>query len=99
METKQYIKTRLKCDTTASEVLTDVNNNRIQYMLLFEESVNTDDIKNTIRRLSADMTVSLSVSEIRPCKYRFSSFEIVVEEQSRREGVDNMQHALDSFES
>lgn len=97
MNSPQFIRAKLVNRTNAECSGRRAENNRYHYTLKFEESIGVDWLEEQVSKASAETDTSLELYKIRPSGMH--AFEIEVRELARREGIDDSQVGLDSFES
>jgi len=96
MESPEFIRAKLVSRTNASCSDQEVKNNRYHFFLRFEESIGLDWLYTQVSKLSKDMEADLELWEVHPSGV--NDFEIEIRETERREGIDDSQKGLDSFE-
>jgi len=96
-ESKEFIRAKLVNRTNADCSSTEAKNNRWHYFLKFEKDIGWDWLHAQIGKACSELDVQIEVWKIRPSGV--ADFEIEVREVERREGIDNSQHDLSSFES
>lgn len=97
MESPQFVRAKLVSRTNADCSDQEAKNNRYHYTLKFEQSIGWDWLYHEISKCSGELDVTLEPWKINPSGV--ADFEIEVREVERREGIDDAQIGLDSFES
>lgn len=97
MESPQFIRAQLVSRTNADCSDQEAKNNRYHYALRFEQSIGWDWLYQQVSKCSAELDASLELYKIRPSG--MADFEVEVREVQRREGIDDSQIGLDSFEA
>jgi hypothetical protein len=96
MKSPEFIRAKLVNRTNADCSSHEAKNNRYHYQLRFEESIGFDLLETQVNKCSHNIGIQLELWKIRPSGV--SDFEVEVREVSRREGIDDGQRGLDSFE-
>jgi hypothetical protein len=96
MKSAEFIQAKLENRLTADCSSKEVKNNRYHYSLRFDENIGWDWTSAQVDKCSAEIGVSLELWKVRPSGV--GDFEIEVREVARREGIDDSQAGLDSFE-
>lgn len=96
-ESPQFIRAKLENQLQAACSDQRVSNNRYIYSLRFEEDIGWDWAYTQVRKVNANIDRSIEPWKI--CPSGVNDFEIEVREVAQREGIDDSQMGLDSFES
>lgn len=96
MNSPQFIRAKLVSRTNADCSEQEVKNNRWHYFLKFEQSIGWEWLYSQVRKTSNEIETPLELWEIHPSGV--NDFEVEVREVERREGIDDSQRGLDSFE-
>jgi hypothetical protein len=97
MKSPQFIRAKLSNQTNADCSREKVKNNRIHYLLKFEEDIGWDWLYTQVKKTTDKTETELELWKIRPSGV--SDFEVEVREVDRREGIDNSQRGLTEFEA
>lgn len=95
-KSKEFIRAKLENRLQAACSTSAVKNNRIHYFLRFDEAIGFDWVHAQVKKASAEIGTPLEMWKIRPSGMK--DFEVEVREIERREGIDDSQRGLDSFE-
>lgn len=98
MTDPDFIESKLSIQTNAVASDRNVNNNRWHYRLLFDENIGWDWLVAQVDKVSAQATCPLEAYKIGPVEDTVGRMVVEVRELQRREGIDDGQYGLDSFE-
>lgn len=96
-KSKAFIRSNLVNYTNADCSDVEAKNCRYHYTLKFEEDIGWDWIYSQIRKCASAVDTQLEPYKIRPSGMH--AFEVEIREVQRREGIDDNQRGLDSFEN
>lgn len=96
-ESTAYIRSKLVNYLEADCSDENVKNNRVHYRLRFESDRGWAWMEKQVDKLNRDLSVTLELYEI--CPSGVNDYEIDVREIERREGVDDDQIGLGTYES
>lgn len=93
-----FIESKLSILTNAAASDRNVKNNRWYYRLLFDENIGWDWLVAQVDKVSAQATCPLETYKVGPVEDTVGRMVVEVRELQRREGIDDGQYGLDSFE-
>ena len=96
MKSPEFIQTKLEARANASRSSFEVKHNRYHYSLVFTESIGVSWLYAQVQKASAETETPLELWEVHPGSD--ATFEAEVRETNRREGIDDNQNSLSSFQ-
>jgi hypothetical protein len=98
MTDPDFIESKLSIQTNAVASERTVKNNRLYYRLVFDENLGWDWLVAQVDKVSAQATCVLEVYKFGPVEDAVGVMVVEVRELQRREGIDDGQRGLDSFD-